>query len=161
MAATTHRFNQYAVIMTDMDELDRRLIAALRTDGRMPVTGLADRLHVPRTTVQERLRRLQDDGIIQGFRPALDHAKLGQPVEAFILGRFSPLAGTTQRDVARRLAQVPGVEDVHVISGEWDLIIHVRGASLEAIGDMVLDHIRAVPGVERTLTCSSFHRESA
>lgn len=159
MPSLTHRFNRQSVILPNMDEMDRRLIAALQTDGRMPVTALADRLQVPRTTVQERLRRLQERAIIRGFRPVLDHAQMGEPVEAFILGRFSPQAGTTQREVARRLASIRGVETVHVISGEWDLIIHVRGASLEAIGALVLDAIRAVPGVERTLTCNSFHKE--
>ncbi|MGB0652848.1 MAG: Lrp/AsnC family transcriptional regulator [Thermoplasmatota archaeon] len=140
-----------------MDELDRRLIEALMADGRAHVSTLAHRLEVPRSTVQERLKRLQERGIITSFRPMLDHAQLGRPVQAHILARFTSGAGIGQREVAARLAAIPGVEEVHVASGEWDLILRVRGKDLEDIADLVLDHIRAVPGIERTLTCSSFH----
>ncbi len=132
------------------------MIRELQRDGRMHITTLANRLGVPRSTAQERLKRLQERGVIQGFRPVLDHVALGRPVSAHILARFTPDPGVAQRDVAKRLAQVPGVEEVHVASGEWDLIIRVRAASAEALGDMVLDDIRTVPGIERTLTCSSF-----
>lgn len=143
-----------------MDDLDRRLLKALQSDGRAHVTTLAHRLDVPRSTVQERIKRLQDRGIVQGFVPVLDHAALGFPVEAHILARFTPDPGVEQREVANRLAKVAGVEAVHVIGGEWDLIIKVRAASTEALADLVLDGIRTVPGVERSVTCTTFYSAS-
>lgn len=135
------------------------MIHELQRDGRVHITTLAHRLGIPRSTAQERLKRLQESGVIRGFVPVLDHAELGKPVLAHILGTFMPGTGVSQRDVARKLMKIPDVEEVHLISGEWDILMRVRGASLEAIGDLVLDRIREVEGIARTLTCASFHVE--
>jgi DNA-binding Lrp family transcriptional regulator len=140
-----------------MDDLDRRLIKALQLDGRAPVASLARRLDVPRSTVQERLNRLSDDGVIRRFVPVLDHAKLGRPVTAHILASFMQGPGVSQRQVAQRLADIPGVHEVHLISGEWDILLKVHAESIEAIGDLVIDRIRDVPGIARTVTMTSFH----
>ena len=74
----------------------------------------------------------------------------------FILISFLSGSGVAQREAAQKIAVIPDVCEVHVISGEWDIIAKARGESIQSIGDLVLDRIRNVKGVERTLTCTSF-----
>lgn len=140
-----------------MDELDGRLIAELQRDGRAHVTQLAHRLKVPRSTVQERLRRLQEEGIVRGFRPVLDHARLGRPSVAFILAMFQPGSGAQHRQIVRDLLKVEGIERVDMVSGEWDILMRVRAPSFEAVGDLIVDRLRTMPTIARTLTLPSFH----
>lgn len=139
-----------------LDETDVKLIAELRKNARASVVQLANRLQVPRTTIVGRLKRLEAAGVVQGYTVRVDHKKLGEPVKAFIMVGFSAAEGRDQRQVARRLSQLPGVEEVNIISGEWDILAKVRAVSLEAVGDLVLDKIRREPGVARTMTFSSF-----
>jgi DNA-binding Lrp family transcriptional regulator len=62
----------------------------------------------------------------------------------------------SQRDLAEQISKIQGIEEVHIISGEWDIIAKVRSSSIEDIGDLILDRIRALEGVGSTITCVSF-----
>ena len=140
-----------------MDELDDRLLRELSRDGRAPVSALARRLKVPRSTVKERLDRLIKLGVIKRFEAVLDHSKLGQPTIVYILASFMPGTGGIHREVARDLMRIPGVEAVAMISGEWDLLLRVRGASMEAVGNLIVDRLRTIPSIARTLSMGSFY----
>lgn len=140
-----------------MDKLDGRLLAELQKDGRVPASTLAQTLGVPRSTVQERMRRLEAKGIVLGYRAVVDPAKLGTPSFAYILASFQPGSGAQHRRLVQDLLKIDGIERVDMISGEWDIILRVRGASLEAIGAMIVDKLRTIPAIARTLTLPSFH----
>lgn len=143
--------------MTELiDETDRRLLRELRANGRATAVELAKKLDVPRTTVVGRMRRLEKERVILGYTARVDHVKLGEPVTAFIMVGFGPTPGADQRELARKLARLPGVEEVNIISGEWDILIKIRAASIQAIGDLILDKVRRQPGVDRTHTFTVF-----
>jgi len=117
---------------------------------------LSGLLGVPRATVQERVRKMRKGGVIKRFTVIPDHAQLGRPVKGFILVSFLPNPNVSQRKLAADIAMLEGVQEVDLISGEWDIIIKVRGASMEEIGALVIDRLRAMKGVGRTVTCVSF-----
>ncbi len=142
-----------------MDDLDRRLIAELKRDGRAHVTSLANRLQVPRSTVQERLRRLQETGVVKRFVPVLDHGAMGQPLLVLMLATFKPDDGVGQRAVAQALTRIPGITEVHLITGEWDFLMKLRAADMSDLSNLIIDRIRSTPGVARTLTMTSLHTE--
>ncbi len=141
---------------TDLDDLDRRLLDLLRQDGRKGAAELARDLNQPRTTIAERIKRLEERKVILGYTAKVNYAELGQGVVSFVMASFAPSSGTSQREVAKRIARLAGVEEVYIISGEWDILAKVRGASIESIGELVLDKLRTTPGVARTLTMASF-----
>ena len=85
-----------------------------------------------------------------------DYSQLGEPVTAFILISFLPNNDVSQRELAGRIAGLDGVQEVHLISGEHDILIKVRGRSMEGIGSLVIDKLRMIPGVGKTLTVASF-----
>lgn len=142
---------------TALDDLDGEILHRLQRDGRKGAAELARELDQPRTTIAERIRRLEDRGIVQGYTAVVNYAALGEGVVSFVMASFTPASGTSQKEVARRIARLHGVEEVHVISGEWDILAKVRGQSIEAIGELVLEKIRTTPGVARTLTVSVFN----
>lgn len=138
------------------DEKDELILQKLRLDASQPVSEIASDLRMPRTTVQERIRKLVSNGTIRRFTVQTDYTKLGKPVTVFILVSFLAGTGVSQKEAAAKIAEIPDVCEVHVISGDWDIIAKARGESIQSIGDLVLDKIRNVKGVERTLTCTSF-----
>lgn len=141
---------------TDLDDLDREILASLRRDGRKGAAELARELNQPRTTIAERIRRLEERKVILGYTTNINYAALGQGVIAYVMVSFTPASGTSQKEVARRIARLQGVEEVAVVSGEWDIMAKVRGRSIEHIGELVLEKIRTTPGVARTLTMTCF-----
>ena len=70
--------------------------------------------------------------------------------------QFSPVEGLSQRETADEIADLRGISEVHMISGEWDMLLKVRGSSMEDIGKLVIDKLREIKGVARTLTCACF-----
>lgn len=139
-----------------IEDKDDVIIRKLQSDSSRPVSELASELQLPRTTVQERIKKLVQNGVIKRFTVQLDYSKVGKPVTVFILVSFLAGSGVSQKEAAEKIAQIEDIFEVHVISGDWDIIAKARGESIQSIGELVLDKIRNVKGVERTLTCASF-----
>lgn len=139
-----------------MDRRDYELIDALRADARRPLARLAEELGMPRATLQDRLRKLVKDGVIVKFTVVPDFAKLGKPITAFIMVSFSPVPGLSQRELAQEIASIEDVQEVHLISGQWDILVKVRAGKVEEVGKLVIDRVRMTRGVARTETCVSF-----
>lgn len=143
--------------MSELRDADRRLLDALKADGRATLTTLSKKLGIPRVTLHDRIQRLRAQGVIRGFTVLVDPAAEGLPTTAFVLVTFEKTGrGTTQRGVAESAGRLPGVEEAHIIAGQWDLLLKVRGASLEAIGSLVVDKLREIPGVAATMTLPCF-----
>lgn len=139
-----------------LDAKDRELIAVLKEDSRLKINDIAKKVKMPRTTVYHRITRLKQEGIIKKFTVVPDYSKMGSPVTAFILVSFLPTMDAKQRDVADEISNLRGVYEVHLISGEWDMILKVRASSLEKIGELVIDDLREIRGVGKTVTCGCF-----
>jgi DNA-binding Lrp family transcriptional regulator len=142
----------------ELDEIDLRIVAALRKDARAPAADVGRDLDVPRSTVSERIKRLEDRGIIQGYTVKVDHERIGEGATAFILLRFRPDPGQRDQNISlsRQLGRLPGVEEVHMIAGEWDAIAKVRSSDLKTLFDQQMESIRRLPGIERTVTMTCF-----
>lgn len=139
-----------------VDDKDKLILQQLRDDARMPTKRIATNLDIPRVTVHTRIEKMKDDGVILGFTVLTNYNKIGLPVTAFVFANFSADANLTQQQLANRIAELPNVYEVHLISGEWDILIKLRGESLEKIGKIVLDQIRPIKGVAKTITCPAF-----
>jgi DNA-binding Lrp family transcriptional regulator len=139
-----------------IDANDQRILNELRVDARTPVQQLARRLRMPRSTVQHRINRMRQEGTIQRIVAIPDFDKIGLPVTAFILLSYMPTSRVSQQDLAQSIARLPNVSEVHVVAGQWDLIVKARGASLRQIGELVVNQLRQIPGVGQTVTCGCF-----
>ena len=131
-----------------MDDLDRKLLALLRSDSRKPAASLAAALKVSRGTVQNRIARLVDQGVIRGFtvttRPELE----AQRVRAIMC---IAIEGERSSAVIRRLKGFPAVDRIHTTNGRWDLVAELDVANLAEFS-RALDDIRTVEGIAATET---------
>lgn len=131
-----------------MDDIDRRLIALLRMDSRLPVASLAAALGVARGTVRARIDRLVADGTISGFTILLGRETEGAAVRAVTL---IGVEGRAADRVSRALLGFPEVRALHTTNGRWDLVVELESATLEAF-DQILRRIRLIDGIAQTET---------
>ena len=142
------RLARVSPVATDLDDTDRALIALLRDDARLPVATLAARLKVARGTVQNRLARLEREGVIAGYTvrlttPAEKH-RLRAIMSIQVEGRSSP-------QVVVQLRGMPCVSALYKTNGRWDFVAELQADTLEAF-DRDLASIRTVPGIVQTET---------
>jgi DNA-binding Lrp family transcriptional regulator len=139
-----------------VDEKDRLILEELAKDARLPTKRIATNLDIPRVTVHTRIEKMKQEGVIKKFTILTDFKKVGLPVTAFIFVAYNPQDNITQQSVAEKISQLENVFEVHLISGEWDMLVKIRGESLDQIGKLVLNDIRTLKGVAKTITCPSF-----
>ena len=135
-------------VTTEIDALDARLLRALADTPRAGVMELARQLEVARGTVQARLDKLRQRGIVTGFGPDLDLHALGYEVLAFITLEITQGA---LEDVVEHLATIPEVLEIHTTTGPGDLLCRVV-APTNADLQPVIGRMLALGGVERTTT---------
>jgi DNA-binding Lrp family transcriptional regulator len=126
----------------NLDDMDYRLIAALRVDGRAPMSLIAKRLGISRSTAEKRLARLVGGGVILGFTVRARDAR-PDDVRAIML---IEVAGRSTSAVIASLKGLPQVHALHTTNGGWDLVADLRARDLQEF-DRVLREIRLVPGV--------------
>ena len=138
-----------------IDKKDNVILDELKKNSRETTTKLAKKLEMPRVTVHDRIERLVEKGIIKKFTIQTDYKKIDMPTTVFIFLSITP-NNVTHRELANKIAKLPGVYEVHMITGEYDLLIKVRGKSIEDIGKIVIDKLRVEKGVDHTFTSACF-----
>jgi DNA-binding Lrp family transcriptional regulator len=134
---------------TVLDDLDARLIELFAAEPRVGILEASRRLGVARGTVQARLDRLADRGVITGYGPDIDPAALGHVVMAFVTVELRQPGG--RDEVAGRLSRIGEILEAHTITGPGDMLCRVvarTNADLQRVIDAIVD----VPGVLRTTT---------
>jgi DNA-binding Lrp family transcriptional regulator len=137
-----------------MDQLDRKIIAALQHNARESTSKIAAKLGVARTTVHERIARMEDRGVIAGYSVVLKEHPETHKVQIVVL------AEVQQKETARiikRLETYPEVKQCLSINGEFDLIICAEAPRIEDL-DILVDDLAAIPGIVRTNTSVIFGR---
>lgn len=139
-----------------IDEKDRKIIQELQKNSRNSTKNIAKNINIPRVTVHDRIKKMEEREIIKKFTVNIDYKKIGLSTEVFIFVSFQSGLDISQRELAKRVSKIEGIYEVHIISGEYDLLLKVRGESLEKIGKLVVDKLRKIKGVGRTLTFACF-----
>ncbi len=135
-------------LMINLDDVDRQLIALLRDNARASVVTLAKELRVARATVQNRLTRLEKNGVIVGYTLRLKPAAEKHRIRALM---SIAVQGNRATDVIKVLRGHPNVATIHSTNGRWDLIAELHADSLENF-DRVLGAIRLIDGIANTET---------
>ncbi len=129
--------------MADLDEVDQRLIAELRRDGRAALSDLAERLGLARGTVRSRMERLVARGEIAGFTVLTRGDVTAAPVRGLMM---IGIEGRGGEKVMARLQGIPAVMAVHSTNGKWDLVAELATQTLLEL-DEVIHRIRSIDGV--------------
>ena len=131
-----------------MDDLDRQLIALLRDDARSSIASLAKKLRVARGTVQNRLARLEEEGVIVGYTVRLRPHAEEHGIRAVMT---IAVEGNRTQAVLRALRGDPAVAALHTTNGRWDFVAELRAENLQEI-DRIISRISLLEGVSQSET---------
>lgn len=136
----------------DLDRFDRAMIALLAKDGRCSVTDIAREIGLSKTPCQARLKRLQAQGFITGFRAVLDPQKMGLDHVAFVEVKLTQTTEKALSAFNQAVRGVPEIEQCHMIAGAFDYLLKVRTADIQSYRRVLGEVISALPHVGATST---------
>lgn len=137
---------------SQLDPVDSRILAVLVTDGRLPLTDLAKRVGLSRTPCQNRIRRLQAEGYITGFRAVINPEKLGRNHIAFVEVKLTDTTERALKAFNTAVNEVAEIEQCHMIAGAFDYLLKVRTKDIVSYRAVLGEQISALPHVGSTST---------
>ena len=135
-----------------MDLLDLKILKALQTSGRKKNAELARELGVAPSTMMERIRRLEESGVLQGYRASIDPKKLGLNIQAFISVTLSRHETEIIHQFEESIRKTPHIRACYHLAGRFDYLLHVFVADLDQLGELVKKRITALPGFGKSET---------
>ena len=136
----------------ELDRFDRSILATLARDGRISITDLARRIGLSKSPTQARLRRLEDSGVIVGYRAFIDPIRLGLDHVAFVEVRLNDTREAALRAFNAAVAKVPEIEQAHMIASHFDYLLKVRTQDMAAYRTFLGETISSLPHVSNTST---------
>jgi Lrp/AsnC family leucine-responsive transcriptional regulator len=133
-----------------LDRYDEQILAILAVEGRLPVTDLARRIGISKSPCQVRLKRLQKQGYIKGFRAIVDPVKLGREHVAFVEVRLSDTRESALQAFNQAVLNIPEIEQCHMIAGSFDYLLKVRTADIRSFRRILGESITILPNVANT-----------
>ena len=148
-------------MLAKLDEKDSAILTLIQENDKLTAKQIAKKINAPITTVFAKIKRMEGLGVIKEYRAIVSPEKLSAGTAAFILASVSYRAKAddvpiSQRVVAEEIARFPEVQEVHIITGDWDLLVKLRAENVDAVGKFVVDKLRLIKGLEKTLTCMVF-----
>jgi Lrp/AsnC family leucine-responsive transcriptional regulator len=135
-----------------MDRFDAAILTVLAEDGRISITDLAKRIGLSKSPTQARLRRLEEAGVILGYRALLDPIRLGLDHVAFVEVRLSDTREVALKAFNAAVTKVPEIEQAHMIAGNFDYLLKVRTRDMAAYRQFLGETITTLPYVSNTST---------
>ncbi|GGO27784.1 ArsR family transcriptional regulator [Gemmobacter aquaticus] len=135
-----------------LDSYDEAILRILATEGRIAATELARRIGLSKSPTQARLKRLEDAGVIAGYRAMLDPIAMGLAHVAFVEVRLSDTREAALQAFNRAVRAIPEVEQCHMIASRFDYLLKVRTSDISDYRRVLAERISALPHVAATST---------
>ena len=135
-----------------LDQIDRRILRALRANGRLSIVALGEQVGLSKTPVTARVRRLEEAGYIRGYRAELDAGKLGLEHVAFVEVRLSDTREAALQAFNTAIREIPEVEACHMIAGGFDYLVKVRTSNVLDYRRVLGERISQLPHIASTST---------
>ena len=139
-----------------LDDVDRAILRELERDGRQSNKDLASRVGIAPSTCHARVRALRESGVLRGFTAQVDPQALGRGLQAIIAVRLQAAARARLGRFARALAERPEVQDVYLLGGSDDVLVHVAVTDSQALRSFVVEHLSTRQEVAHTQTSLVF-----
>jgi Lrp/AsnC family transcriptional regulator for asnA, asnC and gidA len=133
----------------DLDDTDRAILRILQEDARTPFSEIARRIDMSSATVHDRVGRMEEAGVIKGYHATIDPKAVGYGTSA--------LVGLTveqghEEQTLEQLRELDGVQEVHLTTGEWDVVLRVYAHDTDDLRKLMFEHIAAMDGFSRSQT---------
>ncbi|QZP37836.1 Lrp/AsnC family transcriptional regulator [Halobaculum magnesiiphilum] len=133
----------------ELDDTDREILRILQEDARTPFSEVARRIDMSSATVHDRVSRMEEAGVLRGYRAEVDPKALGYGVSAFVGLRVQQ---GHEEDALETLREVEGVREVHLTTGEYDVMLRVYAESTDDLRDLMFGQIATMDGFDRSQT---------
>ncbi len=138
--------------VSELDSFDRKILDILTVEGRISVTELARRISLSKSPTQARLKRLEESGVIRGYRALYDPIRLGRDHVAFVEVKLTDTRESALAAFNAAVLKVPEVEQCHLIAGAFDYLLKVRTAGMRGYRAVLAEKISTLPNVANTST---------
>jgi len=136
----------------ELDRFDRVILRVLTVDGRISITDLAQKIGLSKSPTQARLRRLEAEGVITGYRAHVDPIRLGLDHVSFVEVRLSDTREAALSAFNAAVAKIPEIEQAHMIAGNFDYLLKIRTQDMADYRRVLAEHISTLPHVASTST---------
>ncbi|WP_054007627.1 Lrp/AsnC family transcriptional regulator [Cypionkella psychrotolerans] len=136
----------------ELDRFDHAILRELSMDGRISATELGRRIGLSKSPTQARMKRLEDGGVITGYRANLDPIRMRQAHVAFVEVRLSDTREAALQAFNKAVLAVPEVEQAHMIASRFDYLLKVRTTDIQDYRRVLAERISALPHVASTST---------
>lgn len=139
-----------------MDKTDETILELLKQNSKQTTSRISKKTAIPITTVHNRIKKLEKEGIIKNYTVNIDYEKIGIPLCAYIhiTVNYELKDGTKlkQENIARSIKKLSEVEEVHIVTGGTDIIIKARFSDMKGMNSFVIDRLRSIQGIDKTQT---------
>ena len=133
----------------ELDETDRAILRILQADARTPFSEIARRIEMSSATVHDRVSRMEEADVIRGYHADVDPGALGYGVSAFV---GLQVRQGHEEAALERLRETDGVREVHLTTGEWDVLLRVYAENTDALRELMFGGIAGMEGFDRSQT---------
>jgi Lrp/AsnC family leucine-responsive transcriptional regulator len=131
-----------------LDDFDRKIIGALVDNARASNVQIADRVGLSEAPCSRRIRRLEAEGVVQGYHARLDPEAIGIGFVAYVTLVLDYVTASTAERFYQEIRAIPEITACYIVSGGFDAILHVAAADSHAYSDIVFNRLRRIPGVK-------------
>ena len=137
---------------SEMDQFDKRILDIVAVEGRISVTELSRRIGLSKSPTQARLKRLEETGLIRGYRALFDPIRLGRDHVAFVEVKLTETREAALEEFNDAVLRVPEIEQCHLIAGQFDYLLKVRTSSMASYRLVLAEKISTLPYLANTST---------
>lgn len=133
-----------------------KILEQLKINSRQTTQQISKKTLIPITTIYNRIKKMEKEGIIKRYTCVFDYKKLGYDVIAFVMVTVTYMTPNgnriSQEALANRIGRMKNVEDTYIVTGGVDIIVKVRVKNMDELNDFVINKLRKIDGVENTQT---------
>jgi len=133
----------------DLDETDRAILRLLQADARIPFSEIAREIDMSSATVHDRVKRMENAGVIRGYHADVDPKAVGFGISAIVGLRVEQ---GREEEALERLAELEGVQELNLTTGEWDIVMRVYAENTEELRKLMFDRVAEMDGFSRSQT---------
>lgn len=133
----------------ELDDTDREILRLLQADARTPFSEIARRIDMSSATVHDRVGRMEDAGVIEGYHASVNAKAIGYGVSALVGLRVEQ---GREEDALERLREIEGVREIHLTTGEWDVMLRVVAEDTDSLRELMFERIANMDGFSRSQT---------
>jgi len=140
-------------VVKPLDDIDRKILSELQNDARLSNTDLAQRVGLSASPCWQRVRRLEEDGVIEGYSAVLNQKQLGFPDTVVIEVTLEHHDDEILERFGRALSDLPEVLEAYLTTGEYDYFVKVAIAGTEGYERFLRERLYKIPGIRHTRSC--------